>query len=177
MGSPQPGESPAGGRPAGAEARLVLLAEPGSGVERTLVKRWLRETHIRPSAVVPLDGPGLARSLATVPPDTMITAARVAWLPPERDGERRVRWADVLSQVNPRRPPMFWQRAIMRREPGRAQVVVAEPATVAALRQRWGGTGSFGQFVSRQATLALDHAERAQLGYRYKVPKDVVEAI
>ena len=90
MGSPQPAESSAGGRSLGrakgAEARLILLAEPGSGVERTLVKRWLREAHVRPSAVVPLDGPGLARSLATVPPDTLITAARVAWLPPERAG-------------------------------------------------------------------------------------------
>ena len=56
-------------------------------------------------------------------------------------------------------------------------MVVAEPATVAALRERWGGTGSFAQFVSRQARLALDRAERALLGYRYKVPKDVAEAI
>src|SRR3989442_1456107 len=56
-------------------------------------------------------------------------------------------------------------------------MVVAEPATVAALRERWGGTGSFAQFVSRQARLALDRAERARLGYRYKVPKDVAEAI
>src|SRR4029077_20656957 len=100
------------------------------------------------------------------------TAARVAWLPRERDGERRIRWADVLSQVNPRRPPQVWQRGIMRREPGGAQMVVAEPATVAALRERWGGTGSFAHFVSRQASLALDRAERAVLGYRHKAPKD-----
>src|SRR5262245_1781352 len=177
MGGSRPADSATGGLPAGEGTQLILLAQTGSGVERTLVKRWLREAHIRPSAVVPLDGPGLARSLAMSPPDTMIAAARVAWLPPERDGERRVPWADALSQVNPRRPPMFWQRAIMRREPGRAQVVVAEPATVAVLRERWGGTGSFGQFVSRQARLALDRAERALLGYRYKVPKDVAEAI
>ncbi len=65
----------------------------------------------------------------------------------------------------------------MRREPDRAQVVVAEPATVAALRARWGGAGSFPHFVSRQARLALDRSERALLGYRYKVPKDVIEAI
>ena len=132
---------------------------------------------MRPSAVLPLDGPGLARSLAVTPPDTVITAARVAWLPRERDGERRVHWADILSQVNPRRPPVFWQRTIMRREPDRARLVIAEPATVAALRERWGGSGSFAHFVSRQARLALDRAERAMLGYRYKVPKDVVEAI
>ena len=65
----------------------------------------------------------------------------------------------------------------MRREPDRARMVVAEPATVAALRERWGGAGSFAHFVSRQAMLALDRSERALLGYRYKVPKDVVEAI
>jgi glycerol-3-phosphate O-acyltransferase len=178
MGGPDPASSsPAGDGSANGGAPVILLAEPGSGIERALVKRWLREAGVRPSAVLPLDSPGLDRSLAATSPDTVITAARVAWLPPERDGERRVRWADVLSQVNPRRPPVFWQRAIMRREPGRAQMVVAEPATVAALRERWGGTGSFAQFVSRQARLALDRAERAQLGYRYKVPKDVVEAI
>jgi glycerol-3-phosphate O-acyltransferase len=162
---------------AGGGAPLILLAEPASGVERALVKRWLHEVGARPSAVLPLDGPGLARSLAATSPDTVVTAARVAWLPPERDGERRVRWADVLSQVNPRRPPALWQRTVMRREPDRARVIVAEPATVAALRERWGGGGSFAHFVSRQARLALDRAERAMLGYRYKVPKDVVEAI
>jgi glycerol-3-phosphate O-acyltransferase len=177
MGVPRPAQSAPGDGPASAGAPLILLAELGSGVERALVKRWLREEGVRPSAVLPLDGPVLARSLAATPPDTVITAARVAWLPRERDGERRVHWADVLSQVNPRRPPVFWQRSIMRREPGRARLVIAEPATVAALRERWGGAGSFAHFVSRQASLALDRSERALLGYRYKVPKDVVEAI
>jgi len=177
MGGPDPAPSPAGDGSVNGGAPLILLAGPGSGIERALVRQWLREAGVRPSAVLPLDAPGLDESLAAAPPDTVITAARVAWLPRERDGERRIRWADVLSQVNPRRPPQFWQRAIIRREPDRAQMVVAEPATVAALRDRWGGTGSFAQFVSRQASLALDRAERALLGYRYKVPKDVAEAI
>jgi len=156
---------------------LILLAEPAGEVERALVSRWLHEVDVRPSEVLPLDGPELARSLAATPPDTVVTAARVAWLPRERDGERRVRWSDILSQVNPRRPPVFWQTRIMQREPDRARMVVAEPATVSALRERWGGAGSFAPFVSRQARLALDRSERALLGYRYKVPKDVIEAI
>ena len=177
MGDPRPAQPAAGGGPARGETSLILLAEPAGVVERALVQRWLHEADVQPSEVLPLDGPGLARSLAATPPDTVVTAARVAWLPRERDGERRVRWSDVLSQVNPRRPPVFWQRSIMRREPDRAQMVVAEPATVAALRERWGGAGSFAQFVSRQARLALDRSERALLGYRYKVPKDVIEAI
>src|SRR5450755_3628191 len=170
MGGPRPARPAAGDGPAGGEALVILLAEPTGEVERALVKRWLDEVDRPPSAVLPLDGPELARSLAATPPDTVVTAARVAWLPRERDGERRVRWSDVLSQVNPRRPPVFWQTRIMRREPDRARMVVAEPATVAALRERWGGAGSFAHFVSRQARLALDRSERALLGYRYKVP-------
>jgi glycerol-3-phosphate O-acyltransferase len=79
--------------------------------------------------------------------------------------------------INSRRPPTLWQARIARREPDRAQVVLAEPATVATLRARWGGTGSFAHFVSLQAKLALERAERPLRGYRYKVPRHVVEAI
>ena len=176
MGGPQSAQPAAANRPAGSGA-LVLLAGSASAAERVLVARWLRDGRLRPSAVLPLDGPDLARSLERAVPETVVTAVRVAWLPRERGGERRVRWSDVLSQVNPGRPPAFWQSRIMRREPDRARMVVAEPATVAALRGRWGGTGSFAQFVSRQARLALDRSERALLGYRYKVPKEVTDAI
>ncbi len=177
MGGPKPAQPAADDGPAGGEALLILLEAPAGEVERALVKRWLHEVDVQPSEVLPLDGPELARSLAAAPPGTVVTAARVAWLPRERDGERRVRWADILSQVNPRRPPVFWQTRILRREPDRGRMVIAEPATVAALRERWGGGGSFAHFVSRQARLALDRSERALLGYRYKVPKDVIEAI
>src|SRR6516164_5989435 len=177
MGGPQSAQPAAGSDPAGREEMLILLAGPPSAAERSLVTQWLREGGIEPAAVLQLNGPGLARSLDQAVPETVVTAVRVTWLPRERGGERRVRWADVVSQVNPRRPPVFWQNRIMRREPDRARMVVAESATVAALRGRWGGTGSFAQFVSRQARLALDRAERALLGHRYKVPKEVTEAI
>src|SRR6516165_1871568 len=176
MGGPQSAPPAAGDRPAGGET-LVLLAGPVSQAERALVTRWLRDRDLRPSAVLPLDGADLARSLDQAVPETVVTAVRVAWLPPERGGARQVRWSDVLAQVNLRRPPAFRQHRIMRREPDRARIVAAESATVAALRGRWGGTGSFAQFVSRQARLALDRSERALLGYRYKVPKEVTEAI
>jgi glycerol-3-phosphate O-acyltransferase len=165
------GDGPSGGAP------LILLAEMASDVERALLTRSLREAGLQPSTVLPLDGAVLDRSLAGTPPETVLTAARVAWLPRERGGERLVRWSDVISLVNPRRPPPSRQARIARREPDRARVVLAEPATVAALRERWGGTGSFGHFVARQARFALERAERPLLGYRYKVPRHVVEAI
>src|ERR1039457_5771298 len=104
MGGPQPAQPEAGDGPAGGETLLILLAEPAGEVERALVRRWLHELDVRPSEVLPLDGPELARSLAATPPDTIVTAARVAWLPRERDGERRGRWAGNLSPSKPRRP-------------------------------------------------------------------------
>ena len=140
MGGPQSAQPATGSQPAGGEA-LVLLVGSASAAELALVKRWLRDGHLRASAVLPLDGPGLARSLDRAVPETVVTAVRVAWLPRERGGERRVHWQDVRSQINPRRPPAFWQSRIVRREPDRARMVVAESATVAALRGRWGGTG------------------------------------
>ena len=81
MGGPRPAQPVAGDGPAGGETLLILLAEPAGEVERTLVKRWLDEADVRPSVIHPLDGPELARSLAGTPPDTVVTAARVAWLP------------------------------------------------------------------------------------------------
>jgi glycerol-3-phosphate O-acyltransferase len=177
MNAQRAADGPAGHGPSGGPAPLILLADAAGQVEHALVRRWLRGTDLRPSAVLPLDGPELARSLAQTPPDTVVTAARVAWLPPEREAGLPVRWPGVLSLVSPRRLPSFQQARIARRDPRRARVVLAEPATVAALRGRWGGTGSFAQFVALQARLALERAERPLRGYRHKVPRHVVEAI
>ena len=68
----------------------------------------------------------------------------------------------------------------MRREPGRARVVVGEQATVGELRRRHarpGGHRLFAAFVARQATLALERAERGLVGDHYKVPRLIAEAI
>src|SRR5262249_57487046 len=89
MGDPQSAQPAAGNHPAGREARLILLAGSPSTAERALVTRWLRDGGIQPAAVLPLNGPGLARSLDQAVPQTGGTALRVAWLPRERGGERR----------------------------------------------------------------------------------------
>ena len=80
MGGPQSARPVTGNRPAGSEA-LVLLAGPASAAERVLVTRWLRDGHLRPSAVLRLDAPDLAGSLDRAVPETVVTAVRVAWLP------------------------------------------------------------------------------------------------
>ena len=77
MGGPQSAQPAAANRPAGSGA-LVLLAGSASAAERVLVARWLRDGRLRPSAVLPLDGPDLARSLERAVPETVVTAVRVA---------------------------------------------------------------------------------------------------
>ncbi len=160
---------------------VILLVDVLSEVERGLVKEWMGRAEPDPVAVRPIHGPGLGQLLAESGPDTVVTAVRVAWRPRERNGQRRVRWSDVASLTNPRHPPARAQARIARREPDRAAVVVAEPATVAELQRRHAGqgsgAGSFGGFVVGQATLALERAERALVGDRYLVPKQIVEAI
>ena len=177
-GTSPPAESSTGG--------TVVLADVSSETERSLVQGWLRAEGVDPKLVLPVDGPALARPLGRLPGDTLVTPVRVAWLPRERDGQRRVQWSDLVSLTNPWRPPARAQARIVRREPDRAAVVAAEPATLAELRRRFANGGAqrggsaavaFGEFVARQAALALERAERALVGDRYKVPKRVVEAV
>ena len=108
---------------------------------------------------------------------------RVAWLPEEHAGRRAARLADMLPGHDPYHPSERQQRQILSRQPGRATVLVGEPATVASLRQHWTETtagedpADFAAYVARRATLALDRAEYRLLGPRYKTPSLVKEEI
>lgn len=164
----------------------VVLVDAVSDVERGLVTEWLLANGTTPRVVLPVRGEALVRTLAGLPEDVVVAPVRVAWLPRERDGRRRTRWSDVVSldavSLTERHPPALLQSRIARREPDRARVVAGQPATVGELRQRYGRPTSgahagFAEFVARQATLALERAERGLLGDRYKVPRHIAEAI
>ncbi len=163
----------------------VVLVDAKSEVERGLVAEWLRTHDVRPRDQLPLDANALVVPLAGLADDVLVTPVRVAWLPREHEGRRRVRWSDVVSldlgSIR-RRPPAKLQPRIARREPDRAPVVAGAPATVGDLRLRYGRPVSglhagFAEFVARQATLALERAERRLLGDHYKVPRLIAEAI
>ncbi|HVL84729.1 MAG TPA: glycerol-3-phosphate 1-O-acyltransferase [Pseudonocardia sp.] len=159
---------------------LVVLTDAGGPTERRLLAERLAEEGVAAAAVLPARGPELARGLEGEGADTVVAAVRIAWLPRERGGERRARWSDLLALTDPRRPPPRWQEQIARREPDRVALVVARPATVEELQERWiraRRPGGFAEFVGRQALLALDRAERALVGDRYKVPHEIVESI
>lgn len=163
-------------------APVVLLVAAGTAVERRVIEEWARGER-QDVERLPARTPALQERLARGD-DPLIVPARVAWLPRERGGDRRAHWSDLLLMTNPRRPRRSVQGRIVRREPDRYRVVVAEPARVSELRARFsdeagdaGGPEAFADYVRRQATLALERAERAVIGDRYKVPRLVAEQI
>ena len=168
--------------PAAAGSDGVVLAFASTAAERAVLEEWLREVRAQGASIEVVDAPDseLEHTLAQATGDPWLVAVRVAWLPRERDGVRMARPADLLALTDPRRPGARRQERILRSEPDRCQVVVAEPARLSDLRLRLGAARSeerLSTFVARQARLALERAERAVLGTQYKVPRHVAEEI
>jgi glycerol-3-phosphate O-acyltransferase len=158
----------------------VVLALAATAVERRLIDDFATRLRAEGEVHVTEDA---GRAVATAS-DTgaRITPVRVAWLPPERDGDRHFGLRDLRSLGDPSRPRAREQERLLARVPERCRVVVGEPATPGDLRERWqrhsGDTaegGAFTQFVERQARLAVDRVERGMLGARAKTAHDIVE--
>jgi glycerol-3-phosphate O-acyltransferase len=183
--------------PAADGRRVVFLLEANSGLERRLLAQWITRHRVQgaPDAQaisIPASrgrhrralDPRLEACLATED-DPLLAPLRVAWQPKQRDGVRAARLSDLLTFGDPRDPGSLRQAWVVRRHPDRCRIVVADPAPVSELRERWrraggadvGQTGGLAEFVARQATLALERAERRLRGMRYKVPRLVDEDI
>jgi glycerol-3-phosphate O-acyltransferase len=161
---------------------VLVLAFASAPAERAVLEEWLQRRAPPGSAQVEVasDAAPLEQALANAHDDPWLVPVRVTWLPRERDGIRAVRPSDLLALTNPRRPGPRLQARILRQEPDRCRVVAAEPARLSDLRARFDRARSeeaFPAFVTRQARLALERAERSLLGMQYKVPRLVVEEI
>jgi glycerol-3-phosphate O-acyltransferase len=176
--------------------RVVFLLDACSHTELGILRRWIEEHHV-PTGILydaipipptrrrrrtPVDS-RLEACLAAAD-DPMLTPLRVAWLPgPARGGPRR-RFLRLLLLGDPRDPGRMRQ-AVGARQAARYQVVAGEAAPASELRERWrraggadlGETTGLADFVTRQAALALERAERRVRGLRYKVPRFVHEDI
>jgi glycerol-3-phosphate O-acyltransferase len=175
---------------------LVFLLDEHSGVERELLGGWI--TRHAPAGVrtdvysIPTSrrgnrtridsrlGPRLAED-----DDPLLVPLRVAWLPAERHGQRRVTIKDFVALGDPRDPNKLRQRWLRTFDPDRIRIVQGEPAPKTQLATRWrdpGGRGpaegtTLAEFASLKAWLALERAERALRGARYKVPKFLGQAL
>ena len=164
----------------------VLLTQAGTATEARLIRERIAAAggaSLAAYSLGPAGTPGRLPPGALDDPAVRLIPLRVAWLPEEHPGRRAARLADLLPGHDPYRPGERRQLRIAARQPGRATVLVGEPATVGELRDRWveatGGDGDagFAAYVARRATLALDRAEYRLRGPRYKTPSLVKEEI
>ncbi|MCR9097052.1 MAG: glycerol-3-phosphate 1-O-acyltransferase [bacterium] len=185
--------------PVGPGREVVFLLDAASALEERILHEWIdahrpEGTPFAESDVVAIastrrpernrDSSGLDPILATRD-DAYLAPLRVLWLPKVDPTEHEASLWDLLRLGDDRDPGRLRERFIRRFRPERCQVVAAEPATVAALRERWraaagtdlGETVGLSRFVSRQAALALDRAERRSRDARYKVARFLHEQI
>jgi glycerol-3-phosphate O-acyltransferase len=176
--------------------RVVFLLDACSRTELGILRRWIEEHHVPtgiPYEAIPIPPTRRRRrtrvdsrleACLAAADDPMLTPLRVAWLPgPARGGPRR-RFLQLLLLGDPRDPGRMRQ-AVGARQAARYQVVAGEAAPASELRERWrraggadlGETTGLADFVTRQAALALERAERRVRGLRYKVPRFVHEDI
>ena len=176
--------------------RVVFLLDAHSSVERDLLQGWIERHAISNACVdsyyIPTSrhgkrtkiDPHLEERLAG-DDDPLLVPLRVAWLPEERDGQRRVRLQDFLALGDPRDPNLIRQRWVRTFAADRVRIVQGEPANKTVLETQWTDSGGRGpaegttlaEFVSLKAWLALERAERALRGTRYKVPKFLGETL
>lgn len=177
--------------------RVVFLLDACSRTELRILRQWIAEHHV-PSGIpwdaIPVpptrrrgrkarQDPRLEAMLVATD-DPLLTPLRVAWMPPPSHGGARRRFAKLLLLGDPRDPGRVRQ-AVGARHTSRYQVVAGEAAAMSELRERWrraggadlGETTGLADFVTRQAALALERAERRVRGLRYKVPRFVREDI
>lgn len=184
------------GDPLRYQGRKLFIIDARNGPERRHLLDWLhgtwgeidRESYV----VLPLseederlDLGALTQRLERASDDCLVIPVRVAWRISGFDKDRPLRLRDLLFG-DPRLPGALRARAILLRDRRRAQCLMGEPATVAALRERFAqAIGSpdgdpaagFVSWVARQAALTLEVEERGVRGTRYKVPRFVADSL
>lgn len=178
-------EIPAGHRP-------LFVLDASTGLEDRLLRGWLRRcqpefadnVHMVAPSRIRRRGrrtdPALESKVFAADAPTWVIPLRVAWMPAERDGHRSVSWLDVLKLGDPRDPRWWRDYIILARSPDRARIVVGEGASDAELTAAQHSQSDEGNPIdsfTRRAWRALDRAERAERGNRYKISRFVAEDI
>lgn len=166
-------------------ADILYLSAARTQVERELIAEHLAATDDKSPVVVdlPRTDAEFVDFDSRLDHNVRMVPLGVLWRPSERGGSRRAGVADLIRGINPYRPTPRQQKAIVAKDPERAQVVQGPSATVAELRDRWAERGhsdepaQFIRFVVRRARLAVERAERDVLGQTYTSPKLSAEEV
>ena len=172
--------------------QVIYLLDAANNFEEKLLREWIQkerspdEANSQPFTVPILHSENTERlsHALSAPDDTLIAPVRIVWQPRGTVSETP-RMRDLLLGGR-HRPWKIWARRIHRAHPDRVAYVMGKPATVGQLRERRNRTATsseekspdaFANFVGRQASLALDIAERSLQGSRYKVPRFVGDSL
>lgn len=171
--------------------RIIYLLDSSTGLEDAILDSWVRRIgSSKAAATMSLASSRIRRptrrtdqaldGVATAMDEPWVVPLRVVWSPSKRRGRRSVSWVDVLKLGDPRDPRWFRDYLILALRPDRVRIVVGEGASATSLASDHEESveyGSLADYVRRRAWRALDRAERAERGDRYKVPKFVAEDI
>ncbi|MFC5065536.1 glycerol-3-phosphate 1-O-acyltransferase [Actinomycetospora atypica] len=193
--APVPGDLPVtvraaladGVLPDSGDRPLVVLVDAPSVLERRLIDRWLADAqpaNARRVESLPTGSEQLASRL-TGGDNPLLVPVRLLWEPAVTEPEKPLlRLLDRVTRRSKLRDRARAAREQQDRGEGRRyRIVVGRPATARELlvrhrRERMStDTEDFVRFVSQQAALALDRAERSVLGNRSKVPHEVSDQI
>lgn len=161
------------------EGQPVYLLDAASTLEVQALNQWIDSTtpdgETRPPSIV-LFGESahqIVETVRAVGDDPLLVPLRVTLTEKKRNGLLRRMFAPRGNS----KPTRVWQRWVQGDDPDRSEVLIGAPATLSELETRFDRTGgkSLSSFICRQATLALDKAERDVIGSEYKIPRFVVE--
>ena len=183
--SPRPRFPDEPGWPSSNGARVVFLLDASSRLERELLEDWIARNRPAGSVASVCDSVAIAPSrrrrrgkrghadgrleaCLAGDDDPLLAPLRVAWERDRTAGVRESPLRELLTVGDPRDPGTLRQGWILRRHPDRCRIVAGEPARASELRERWRqlgasdatSTSGLSDFVARQATLALERAER-----------------
>lgn len=171
---------------------IAFLVDASNRLEHNLIHDWIERTKphaafVETAEIPPSRRHRRHRRLSPVlratlgrTDDPLLVPLRVVWLAGDRGGVRRVRLSDLIMSGDPRDPDPLRARWLRARYPERVRLVAGAPAPLSTLRASWAEHSQiedFTEFVAHRAWLALERAERALRGNRYKVPKFVLEDI
>jgi glycerol-3-phosphate O-acyltransferase len=176
--------------------KTLFIFDTYNSFEQSLLRDWVTHHNAELASVTPqvclhlrdeqrdLDRAALINALE-LPDDTVVTPLRIAWLPSEEAINSGPRLRDLIFG-DPRHPGIRRARKILSGTPERMHLLRGEPDTIANLRERFSHTHNtetgntqreFADFVTRQAVVVLDLAERKLQGGRYKVPRQVAASL
>ncbi|MEM9173390.1 MAG: 1-acyl-sn-glycerol-3-phosphate acyltransferase, partial [Pseudomonadota bacterium] len=176
------------------QTSLLAIVDAAHEVESALLLRWLGDqkadanTQMQTVTLAIGKDPdnletGVLETELDARDDTLVLPVRVVWQDRRTDPRATPRLLDLLKG-DPRRPGLRRARKLLQQDPANAQCVQGAPATIGELRAQFAEQGgepesrdAFARFVSGQASIALDIAERQMRGGRYKVPRRVADNI